>query len=543
MKNFPLIPEISEEEKTPTVRMLLTFMEQQQILIQNQQVEIDALKTEVAKLKKLPPKPKIRASKLPKDDDNNNPTGHLGSKKSSPGNKINQSRKRKKKRAIHKTIIIKPDHLPKHSRFLGYQDYYVQELIIKPFNTRYRLARYKRPDGKSSIGKLSFDNHTGHFGHTLQSYIVYQYYHQRVTQPLIKQQLTELGIDISTGQINKILIHDKDQLHIEKKTLLTAGINNSTYIHVDDTGSRHNGQNGYCTHIGNENFAWFSSTRYKNRVNFLQLLRGASVNYTINEAALDYMRTEKLPHKPLTLLEQSHPIRFDSEVLWEQYLLDNNITTKRHIRIATEGVLLGTLIDSGFPKDLVIMSDDAGQFNILLHTLCWIHADRVFQRILPLNERHNKELNWVHTRIWALFYDLKQYKLEPNHSLKWAISRRFDKLCQTKTSFETLNQALKRLARNKKELLLVLERPDIPLHNNLSENDIREYVIKRKISGSTRSKKGQLCRDTFISLKKTCLKQEISFWDFINDRISNRNLIPYLPDLLEAKVCAIKCTD
>ncbi|WP_343074995.1 hypothetical protein [sulfur-oxidizing endosymbiont of Gigantopelta aegis] len=86
---------------------------------------------------------------------------------------------------------------------------------------------------------------------------------------MIIQQLTELGFDISTGQINEILIHDKDHFHTEKNTLLTAGINNSTYIHVDDTGSRHDGKNGYCTHVGNETFAWFSSTRYKSRINLI----------------------------------------------------------------------------------------------------------------------------------------------------------------------------------------------------------------------------------------------------------------------------------
>ncbi|WP_198264452.1 transposase [sulfur-oxidizing endosymbiont of Gigantopelta aegis] len=341
MKKLPPIPEIPEEEKTPVVRLLLAFMEQQQEIIQNQQVEIDALKTEVAKLKKLPPKPKIRASKLPKDDDNDNPTGHSGSKKNNSGNGTSKSRKRKKKLAIHKTTVIKPDNLPEHSRFLGYQDYFVQELLIKPFNTRYRLARYKTPDGDTCIGKLSFDTHIGHFGHTLQSYIVYQYYHQRVTQPLIIQQLTELGFDISTGQINEILIHDKDHFHTEKNTLLTAGINNSTYIHVDDTGSRHDGKNGYCTHVGNETFAWFSSTRYKSRINFLQLLRGAAVDYTLNDAALDYMRAEKLPHKPLSVIEQSHQTCFDNEEAWKYYLQNNSIITQRHVRIATEGALLG----------------------------------------------------------------------------------------------------------------------------------------------------------------------------------------------------------
>lgn len=79
---------------------------------------------------------------------------------------------------------------------------------------------------------------------------------------------------------------------------------------------------------------------------------------------------------------------------------------------------------------------------------------------------------------------------------------------------------------------MVLVRPDIPLHNNLSERDIREYVIKRKISGSTRSSEGRRCRDTFASLKKTCQKQGISFWDYLLDRVSLKNEIPYLPDLV-----------
>ena len=95
-----------------------------------------------------------------------------------------------------------------------------------------------------------------------------------------------------------------------------------------------------------------------------------------------------------------------------------------------------------------------------------------------------------------------------------------------------LNLALKRLYENKAELLLVLDRPEIPLHNNLSENDIREYVKKRKISGSTRSELGRRCRDTFTSLKKTCRKLDISFWDYLMDRLSNSNAIPFLPEII-----------
>jgi len=512
------LPHIPEEEQTPTVRLLMAFIEQQQETILKQQTDIKSLKAEIARLKKLPPKPKIRPSKLSKGDKGKG-SGNSG--------KSTTSRKRKKKLTIHKTEIIKPDNLPKGSRLLGYEDYTVQDMVIQPCNTRYRLARYRTPDGRTVIGVLPEELQGNHFGVTLKSYILHQYYHQRVTQPLILQQLTEWEIDISSGQISNILIQDKEEFHTEKDELLSAGINNSSYIHVDDT--------GYCTHIGNESFAWFASTGSKSRINFLELLRGKGVDYTINTHALNYMNTQGLPRKPLTAIKNSDTVLFDDKEAWKTHLAQLNITNNRHIRIATEGVLLGTLSAGGFPPDLVIISDDAGQFNVLLHALCWIHADRVFQRIVPACDKHAEKLEWVHSEIWDIFSNLKQYKEKQDPVLKIAIKARFDELCSTQTSFATLDQALKRLASNKDELLLVLERPDIPLHNNLSERDIREYVIKRKISGSTRSDNGRRCRDTFISLKKTCQKQGLSFWEFLCDRLKKNNNVPYLPDLLSGK--------
>src|SRR2546430_8973321 len=95
------------------------------------------------------------------------------------------------------------------------------------------------------------------------------------------------------------------------------------------------------------------------------------------------------------------------------------------------------------------------------------------------------------------------------------IQRRFDEIFTTKTRFEALNQVLKRLHRNKAELLLVLEQPEVPLHTHDSERDIRDYVKKRKVSGGTRSDLGRRCRDTFASLKKTCRKLGVSFWEFL----------------------------
>ena len=112
------------------------------------------------------------------------------------------------------------------------------------------------------------------------------------------------------------------------------------------------------------------------------------------------------------------------------------------------------------------------------------------------------------------------------------LEARFDQIFTTTTDFETLNQVLRRLHQRKTELLKVLDKPELPLHNNASEQDIREFVTKRKISGSTRSEEGRRCRDTFASLKKTCRKLGVSFWKYLTDRVGGINFYPPLAELI-----------
>jgi hypothetical protein len=86
----------------------------------------------------------------------------------------------------------------------------------------------------------------------------------------------------------------------------------------------------------------------------------------------------------------------------------------------------------------------------------------------------------------------------------------------------------------------VLDRPEIPLHTNGSETDIRDYAKKRKVSGGTRSDEGRRCRDTFASLKKTCLKLGILFWHFLMDRlgIGKKTIAPLHEIIIERAALA-----
>ena len=514
-----MVPKIPEQERTPVVAQLLE-------IIDRMQEELQKLKDEIARLKGQKPKPKIKPSNMEKT------TGEKQGRRK-PGEKRPGSQKRNKTEEleIHEITVIEPDTIPEGSRFKGYQDYMVQEIIIVPYNTLYRLERWQTPQDEYVMGRVPKEIH-GHFGLTLVSFILYQYYPAQVTQPLILEQLHEFGIDISAGQVNRIITEDKDRFQEEKNEILRVGLEVSGHINVDDTGARHKGQNGFCTHIGNEQFAWFQSTNSKSRINFLDLLRSGNTEYVINNDALDHMKSQGLPQGSLKQLKAQRGCCFDNEAQWSANLILLNITTERHVRIATEGALVGSVLQNGFNTELVIVSDDAGQFNVFKHALCWIHAERTVNRLVGFHDGHRKALEDIRTKIWDFYADLKRYKRSPSDKKKKKLEARFDAIFTTTTCFQTLNKALKLLHKNKTELLLVLDRPDIPLHNNESERDIREYVKRRKISGSTRSDLGRCCRDTFTSLKKTCRKHGISFWDYLYDRLSGENEIPALYDLI-----------
>jgi len=521
------MPTIAEPEKTPLVLQLVDIIEQQAVVIQQQAEENQLLKDEIARLKGQKAKPVIRPSTLEKDPDDD-----IKKKASSDRRPGSDKRSKTAEITIHQTITIPPANIPPGSQKKGYQTYTVIGICIKPHNICYNLERWETPDGKYIIGQLPPDV-VGHFSAELKRHILYQHYHCHVTQPLILEHLTELKIDISAGQISRILTEDKDIFHQEKDGLLAAAIKVSDYIQSDDTGARHKGKNGYCTQISNEFFAWFQSTNSKSRINFLELLRAGQNDYVINADALEYMNNQGLAKFVISLLKNHSTKHFADITAWETHLADLQIVNHRHIKIATEGALIGSILHNGLPRSLVILSDDAGQFNVFNHALCWIHAERLLKKLVAPSDEKRQILETVQGQIWEFYRELKAYKICPNESDKSRLKAKFCDIFTQKTGYQMLDLALERLYKNMDELLLVLERPEIPLHNNLSENDIREYVKRRKVSGGTRSDLGRRCRDTFTSLKKTCRKLGVSFWEYLLDRLSNRNEILPLPDIIQ----------
>ncbi len=279
----------------------------------------------------------------------------------------------------------------------------------------------------------------------------------------------EWDIDISAGQLNRILVEDKELYHAEKGDILQVGLRVSSYINTDDTGARHQGVNSYCTHIGNEWFAWFETTPRKNRINFLELLRGDRTDYVLSSEALTYMAEHKLPQSVWLQLSLSMNRVFKNQEEWLAYLKERGISKDSHVKTTTEGALLGAVITNGVSPKLGIMSDGAGQFRLLEHGLCWVHAERLINKLIAFTEAQREAVEIVQGEIWDLYQDLKAYKkltAKEQQQQKAALEASFEQIFTQNTSFETLNQVLRRLKRRKAELLKVLDKPELPLHNN-----------------------------------------------------------------------------
>jgi hypothetical protein len=524
------LPDIPLEQRTPVVEALLDVVRQLLDRVHDLEATNQQLRDEIALLQGQKPRPQLSPSilQLPAPTTTPTPKERRRGKPTRPRNTA---------LTIHREIVLHPPTLPERALFKAFEPYVVQDLLIHNDNTRYLRARYELPAGGSVLAPLPagvLPVEGGHFGANLVTYILNQYHHAQVTEPLLLEQLWEYSIDISAGQLHAILTEHKERFHQEKAEVLAAGLAESSVIGTDDTGARHQGKNGYCTVIGNDLFAYIESSDSKSRLNFLSVLQGPERTYAINETTLAYWQRQKLPAATLAALTQG-PQEVAGADAWTARLAELALTDERHVRIATEGALWGGLIARGVSPELVVLSDGAPQFVVLLHAACWVHAERPLAKLVPHNEEHRLAIAQVRGQIWELYQDLKAYRERPQQAQRPVLQKRFDALVEQRTGYPSINGVLKEMREHKADLLRVLERPEVPLHNNAAESDIREYVKRRKISGGTRSAAGRRCPDTFASLKKTCRKLGVRFWDYLQDRVRGLGQMPRLAELIKQK--------
>jgi hypothetical protein len=483
---------------------------------------VAAQREEIARLKGLTGRPPIKPSGMEQATEPKAPRDRPGRRRGKVVPRV----------AVEERVIRAL--VPPGSRFRGYQDFLVQDLVLRTEAVRYRRERWLTPEGQLIVAPLP-GGVNGHFGPELRRYGLAQYHQGQATVPRLVAQLRGVGIAISKRQVMRLLIGDQQRFLDESRDVLRAGLASAAWITVDDTGARHRAANGSCTQIGNDHFAWFGTTASKSRLNFLELLRAGQSDYVVNAEALAYMRERALAGPVIAQLA-GHPERiFPDQAAWQAHLERLAIRGMEGslgpARLATEGALWGAVKAHGLLPGTVIVSDDAGQFALGEHALCWIHAERLVHKLDTFTDQQRTAQARMRDLIWWFYADLKAYRREPSRRRRSELRARFDRLFRRRTGFVVLDRLLERLHANKAELLRVLDRPEIPLHTNGSENDIRAQVTRRKVSGGTRSDKGRDCRDAFLGLAKTCAKLGLSFWDYLGARlgITGQAAIPDLP--------------
>jgi hypothetical protein len=492
-----------------------------------------ALRDEVARLKGLPPRPPMRPT----------PSGMEAASERArvdPGKRPRRGPVRDRC-VVTREIVLKAE-APEGSRFKGYADFVVRDLRLEAVVIRYRRERWCTPSGTDVVAALP-PGLAGGFGPHLRRFLLAAHVQGQVTTERLTAMLSGLGLPISKRQVVRLLCGPLDSFVAEDEAVLRAGLASAAWISVDDTSARHARTEGVTTQIGDARFTAFRTGTSKSRLNFLALLRAGHGDYVVNDAALAYMRTHALAGPFLAALA-AHPVKvFADAESWQVHLtalgFDARRVTPDPVQVATEGALWGAIRHHGLLPDTVV-SDGAGQFRVGTHALCWVHAERLVHTLIPTTATQARAIAVTRTLIWWFYADLKAWARAPCRKRACALRARFDRIFGRRTGAVMLDRLLARLHRHKAALLRVLERPEIPLHTNRSENDIRACVTKRKISGGTMSEAGRTARDVMLGLMKTCAKLGVSFFRYLGDRLSipDGDAIPPLPDLVRQAATA-----
>ncbi|WP_306752781.1 hypothetical protein [Paracoccus actinidiae] len=350
------------------------------------QAENQDLRDEIARLKNLPPRPPFKPSGMEKAT--NREPGKPSGKRRPRGPK------RDTDRVTREEVLIAK--VPAGSRFKGYETCLVRELVISAELVRYRRERWLTPEGKTIIAPLP-EGLLGGFGANLRRFCLALHAQGQVTTERLTAILNGIGMDISKRQVVRILTSDLDGFVAEDQAILRSGLATAPYISVDDTGARHAHRDGITTQIGGTRFSVFRTGRSKSRLNFLSLLRAGGEDYVINDAALDYMRQRKVAPDVIGKLAAHPETSFASQMAWYDHLvrLRLDVFDRTLVREITGAALWGAVRHHGLMGNTVVVSDDAGQFRIPNHALCWVHAERLLQKLMPKTPEQTRKLETV----------------------------------------------------------------------------------------------------------------------------------------------------
>ncbi len=515
----------------------------------------NSLADEVARLRKqLDQKKKAKNTssreneKQDSDGDDNDHSGHSSEKrrKSSKKPKAND-RRSFKHLTIHDTVEcpVDPDTLPADAVRLPDEIVIVQDIEIKPKNTRFqRHVFYSSANQRHYRGALPAGCDHGDFGASLRALIVSLKYSGNMSEPKIGEFLENFDVRVSSGSLSNILTNSAKRFEQDYDDLFMAGLSSTSYQQTDDTSARVKGE-FWNTHILCNPFYTFYSTRPgKDRLTVLKVLQNTEeLRFSFGQATCRLLQDEfSIPDKwsdEIASLGEVEVGETTLRLLLDGWFGERNKQVRTIIEHAAAIVFYRQ--QDLVPVVQTLVCDDAGQFKLLTDklSLCWIHAGRHYEKLSPIVARHTKSLDDFRTRYWVYYKSLQDYRGSPTKELAAQLRLEFDELFSTRTGYADLDDRIAKTAAKQDELLTVLSVPEVPLHNNASELGARVSARRRDVSLHSRSTRGVRAMDIFTTLVQTSKKLGVSAFGYFRDRLSGAFEMPSLSQAILQQANAV----
>ncbi len=527
------LKEIADEKMRQMVEILLNLIEQLNSKVIELEAENQKLRDENNRLKGEQGKPDIKANKKKqlKND-------HSSEKERKTPKNHRKSRKKAEIKIDRSEIVeYPPEKLPEDAKFKGYEEVIVQDIVLKTDNVRFLKQKFYSPQtGKTYLAELPA-GYQGEFGPGIKALVKSLYYGGNMTQGKLLEFLEDLGISMSAGYLSNLLIKNPGELETEFNEVYREGLASSPWQHLDQTGARVGGVNYTTNIICNPLYTVYRTTRNKDRLSVLRILQNApELELILNEFTYKLLGQLKLPIKwqnRLQLLPQETVLtETQFNVLVEQHL---EKLSSGYRSLSREAAAIAFYHQqSNWPVVRTLVCDDAPQFKLLTEelALCWVHEGRHYKKLNPLVAYHQKLLDNFLTLFWDYYRELLAYRESPSPQAAEKLRAEFCQLFNSETGYQQLDERKRLTAAKISELLLVLEHPELPLHNNPAELGARTMVQRRNISYATQTLEGTKAWDIFMSLVATTRKLGISFFEFMRDRISQLGNIPSLGTLI-----------
>lgn len=435
------------------------------------------------------------------------------------------------------TLSVDRKVLPADAAFKGYEAVIVQDISIHSDTVRFLKESYYSPsERKSYLAELPA-GYSGQFGPGVRALLLSCYFAFGMTEPKISEFLRQFGLQISAGQISNLLIKNQAQWHREKTAIVRAGIASTNYQHMDDTATRVNGENQHCHVLCNPLYTAYFTYPAKDRLTVIQILQGVTeVQLLLTAQTQEWLDLFNLPFKV-----QQKIAGWPQNSLLTRCALEQQIEThfptlnaQQKARILEAAALTAYYQQTAMPIVTILQTDDAPQFQQItqLQNLCWIHDGRHYKKLTPFVDFHRQLLADFLTRYWDFYHQLLGYRQAPDPQHAHALRLSFDTLFTSVTGYAELDDRIAKTRTKKNKLLLVLDYPQLLLHNNPAELAARQRVRKRDISFGPRTDQGREAWDTFMTLFETAKKLNVNFFDYLYDRISEASSMPSLADLI-----------